>query len=98
MDGRCIAQVGGPQSNSNRCARVHIGTKAVALPSDAATAAKVQEQLFDFIRRSVSDALAGSLAGVATMTRENVLGFVTGVYEQAFSILQSIGEAEVDSK
>ncbi len=75
-----------------------IGAKAVALPSDAAAAAKVQEQLFDFIRRSVSDALATGMANVAAMTPDKVLGFVTGVYEQAFSILQSMGETEVDAK
>ena len=75
-----------------------IGTKAVTLPSNVAAATKVQEQLFDFVRRSVSDALTTGLAGIAGMTPDKVLGFVTGVYEQAFAILQSMGEAEVDAK
>jgi hypothetical protein len=75
-----------------------IGTKAVTLPSNVAAAENVQKQVFDFVRRSVSDALAVGLAGVAAMTPDKVLGYVTGVYEQAFSILQSMGEAEVDAE
>jgi hypothetical protein len=75
-----------------------IGLKAVSLPSSVADAANVQEQLFDFVRRSVSDALTNGLAAVEAMTPDRVLGFVTGVYEQAFAILQSMGEAEEDSE
>jgi hypothetical protein len=70
-----------------------IGTKAVSLPSNTADAERVQAQLFDFIRRSVSDALTAGLAEVATMTPVVALGYVTLVYEQAFTILQSLGEA-----
>jgi hypothetical protein len=75
-----------------------IGTKALILPPNVAVAEQVQTQLFDFIRCSVSDALTTGLAGVGAMTPEKVLGFVTGVYEQAFAILQSMGEAEVDTE
>ncbi len=32
------------------------------------------------------------------MTPDRVLGFVTGVYEQAFAILQSMGEAEAGAE
>jgi hypothetical protein len=75
-----------------------IGTKAVTLPSNVAAAENVQKQLFDFVRRSVSDVLTTGLVGVAAMTPDKVVGFVTGVYEQAFAILQSMSEAEVDAK
>jgi hypothetical protein len=75
-----------------------IGTKAITLPSNVAAAENIQKQLFDFVRRSVSDVLTTGLAGVAAMTPDKVVGFVTGVYEQAFAILQSMGEAEVDAK
>jgi hypothetical protein len=34
------------------------------------------------------------LAGVAAMTPERIFGFITGVYEQAFTILQSMAETE----
>jgi hypothetical protein len=75
-----------------------IGTKTVSLPSNIAEAENVQAQLFDFIRRSVSDALAAGLQGVAAMTPNAVLGFVTGVYEQAFAILETMGDAEEDAQ
>jgi hypothetical protein len=73
-----------------------IGMKTVSLPSNAAEAESVQAQLFDFIRRSVSDALTVGLDKVATMTPDVVLSYVTEVYEQAFTILQSMGEAAED--
>jgi hypothetical protein len=71
-----------------------IGSKIVSLPSNVADAESVQSQLFDFIRRSVSDALTAGLAGVQAMTTAMAQTFVDGVYEQAFSILESMGEAE----
>lgn len=74
-----------------------IGMNAVALPANVADATNVQAQLFDFVRRSVADALTTGLAGVGAMTPARVLSYVTGVYEQAFAILQSMGEAEVDT-
>jgi hypothetical protein len=73
-----------------------IGTKSITLPSDATQAATVQEQLLDFIRGSVADALATAQINMQALTTETVLGIVTGVYERAFSVLQSMGEAEVD--
>jgi hypothetical protein len=75
-----------------------IGTKIVSLPSDVAEATKVQTQLFDFIRRNVADALTKGFAMVEAMTPAKALGFVTGVYEQAFAILQSMGEAEAGAE
>lgn len=71
-----------------------IGTKAIMLPADPATASRVQVQLFDFIRRSVSDALTAARSALQALTTDRVLGFVTQVYEQAFSIMQTLGEEE----
>ncbi len=71
-----------------------IGANAITLPPDAAQALSVQEQLRDFIRRGVSDALSSVRAGLEALTPPNVLGLVTQVYELAFGILQSLGEAE----
>jgi hypothetical protein len=73
-----------------------IGANAITLPADAAQALSVQEQLRDFIARGVSDALISARAGLEALTPQNVLGFVTRVYEQAFGILQSLGDAEAD--
>jgi hypothetical protein len=74
-----------------------IGKKAVALPPDVADAINVQTQLLDFIRRSVSDALTRALAGIRALTPDLVARFVTDVYEQAFTILESMGQAEADA-
>lgn len=74
-----------------------IGTKAITLPADAAKAANVQTQLLDFVRRGVSDSLTKARAAMQDLTPTRVLNFVTQVYEQAFSILQSMGEAEAEA-
>jgi hypothetical protein len=75
-----------------------IGMKAITLPSDAAQAASIQKQLFDFVRRSVSDSLTKSRAAMEALTTERVFEFVTHVYEQAFAILQTMGEAEAEAE
>jgi hypothetical protein len=74
-----------------------IGTKAIILPSDPSEAANVQVQLLDFVRRSVADALGAARPDMQALTPDRVLGFVTRVYEQAFGILQTLGEAEAES-
>ena len=75
-----------------------IGAKAITLPANVGDAANVQTQLLDFIRRSVADALTSARAGIEALTPSLVMGFVTRVYEQAFAILQSMGEAEADAE
>jgi hypothetical protein len=68
-----------------------IGAKTVTLPSDSRAAARVQAQLNDFIRRGVAGAVA------AALTPDRVLGFVGRIYEQAFGILQIMGDAEAEA-
>lgn len=75
-----------------------IGTRSISLPANAASAARVQAQLLDFIRRGVSDALTAARTTMQTLTPERVLGFVTGIYEQAFSILQTMGDKEAETR
>lgn len=74
-----------------------IGTKSITMPADASDAARVQTQLLEFVRRSVADALTSARVAIQALTPDRVLGFVTHVYEQAFSILQSLGDAEADT-
>jgi hypothetical protein len=74
-----------------------IGAKAITLPADAAQAASVQRQLLDFVRRSVADSMTQARAAMLALTPERVSAFVTHVYEQAFSILQTLGEAEAET-
>lgn len=71
-----------------------IGTKAITLPRDAYTAGRVQAQLRDFIARGVSDVLTAAKMVLSTLTPDRVLGFVGSVYEQAFRMLQIMGEVE----
>jgi hypothetical protein len=74
-----------------------IGTNAITLPADAAQAASLQRQLLDFVRRSVADAITRAREAMLTLTPERVSAFVTRVYEEAWRVLQSLGEAEVDT-
>lgn len=71
-----------------------IGNKAITFPSDSLAAAQVEEQLHDFIRRGVADALAAADVAATALTPETVLKFVEGIYEEAFRILKIMGDAE----
>jgi hypothetical protein len=73
-----------------------IGLKLVILPSDSRQAAQVQAQLNDFIRRAVADSLTRARTAVANLAPDRVLAFVSGIYEQAFGILQIMGDAEAE--
>jgi hypothetical protein len=69
-----------------------IGTNAVTFPASATAAQHVQDQLHDFIRRSVADALTSARAALEALSQDQVLIFVERVYEDAFRILQTLGE------
>lgn len=74
-----------------------IGARTLTLPADSREAAKVEAQLHDFIRRGVADALTEAWTAVPTLTRDRVLGFVEFLYEQAFGILQVMGDVEAEA-
>lgn len=73
-----------------------IGTKAVTMPANAQAAHRVEAQLRDFIRGGVSDALSKAREATPNLTPERIQSFVDTVYESAFAILQSLGEAEAN--
>jgi len=73
-----------------------IGTKAVTMPADAQAAHRVEQQLRDFIRGGVSDAVTRARAETPNLTPERIQGFVDAVYESAFAILQTLGDAEAN--
>ncbi|WP_144139649.1 MULTISPECIES: Qat anti-phage system associated protein QatB [Providencia] len=73
-----------------------IGTKLVSMPSNAKIAHQVEKQLQDFIRGAVSDALIKAREGKPNITNDQALAFVDSVYESAFAILKSLGDAEAD--
>ncbi|WP_044560417.1 FUSC family protein [Azospirillum sp. B4] len=71
---------------------------ALQLESPQTAAVTVMKaQLNDFIRRGVADALTTARAAAAALTPDRVLAFVGRVYEQAFGILQIMGDAEAES-
>jgi len=73
-----------------------IGTKAVTMPVDTQAAHRVEQQLRDFIRGGVCDALTRARAETPNLTPERIQGFVDALYESAFAILQTLGDAEAD--
>lgn len=73
-----------------------IGTKAVTMPTDAQAAHRVEAQLRDFIRGGVSDALTRARTESPNLPPERIQSFVDTVYESAFAILKSLGDAEAD--
>jgi len=75
-----------------------IGAKTITLPSDSREAARVQAQLSDFIRRGVADALTTARAAMDALTPDRAIQFVGRIYEQAFGILQIMGDTEAESE
>lgn len=73
-----------------------IGTKAITMPADAQTALRIQEQLRDFIRHGVSDALTAARTETPVLTQDRIQSFVDSVYERSFGILKALGDAEAD--
>lgn len=73
-----------------------IGARVVTLPANPRAAERVQAQLRDFIQRGVSDALSVATVAVQALTPDAVMGFVTGIYQSAFEILQTMGDAEAE--
>jgi hypothetical protein len=73
-----------------------IGTKAISMPAKARAALLIQEQLRDFIRNGVSDALNSARTETPILTQDRIQSFVDLVYEHAFGILKGLGDAEAD--
>lgn len=73
-----------------------IGIKAITMPDDAQAALRIQDQLRDFIRNAVSDALTASRVDMPVLTQDHIQSFVDSVYERSFGILKTLGDAEAD--
>jgi len=71
-----------------------IGAQAILLPEDVRTATSIQDQIYDFVRRGVADALTRSGNAINELTADNIQQFVDQIYEDAFAILRSLGERE----
>lgn len=75
-----------------------IGTNGITLPADVSAVENVQKQLHDFIQNSVADALTGARTTLETLTPDRVLEYVDSVYEQSYTLLAALAEAESKSK
>jgi hypothetical protein len=75
-----------------------VGAKAITVPTDAAEAQAVQDQLRDFIQRGVADALTGANITLGNLTPDRTQAIVDDVYRSAFEILQTMGEAEAERR
>lgn len=71
-----------------------IGTRAITLPTDMTAIDNVQIQLHDFISNGVADTLNDMKGRLQNLPQDKILEFVDDVYEQAFSVLAAMGEAE----
>jgi hypothetical protein len=70
------------------------GTNSIKLPADVAAVERVQAIVHDFIGRAVSDALATTQAAPGTLTEQQAQQHVDAVYQAAFEMAQTLGDAE----
>jgi hypothetical protein len=75
-----------------------IGSHSISLPQDVKEAAEIQAQLFEFVERAVSDAFAANQIASGAISQDQVTRTIDAIYEQSYSILQSMAEAEVDKQ
>lgn len=74
-----------------------IGNNSIKLPADVAAVERAQAVLHDFISRAVADALASAGAATGVLTPQQALQHVDTIYEAAFEMLQTLGDAEADT-
>ena len=68
----------------------------MTLPADTHAAHRAEQQLRDFIRGGVSDALTRARAETSNPMPERIQSFVDSVSESEFAILQTLGDAEAN--
>jgi hypothetical protein len=74
-----------------------IGKNGITLPDDVAAVERVQAQLHDFVSRAVGDVLTVARRMSGRLTPQQALQHVDAVYEAAFEMLQTMGEAEAET-
>ncbi|MVM32444.1 hypothetical protein GO755_20535 [Spirosoma sp. HMF4905] len=75
-----------------------IGTKICIAPENLPLVERAQEQLHDFIRRGLSDALNNIKGTFTDLTAIDTTKFVDQIYLEAFTMLQTLGEIESDAE
>ena len=71
-----------------------IGNKIILLPQDRATSDSIIVQMKDFVKGSVSDAVANLNIQTGNIRQGDSLRIVNQVYKEAFDIMVSAGENE----
>jgi len=75
-----------------------IGKNSIKLPADVSAVQRLQEQLHDFVSRAVSDALSATPGpSGAPLTQQLALQHVDAIYEAAYQMLQTLGDAESET-
>lgn len=69
-----------------------IGNKVFSLPKDIAQIDNIQEQIKEFIRGSVSDAVSQLNVEIMNIDSSQTLSIVDSVYEMAFDVMSSLEE------
>lgn len=71
-----------------------IGNKIILLPQNRTTSDKIIDQIKDFVKGSVSDAVTNLNIWTGNIRQEDSLRIVDQVYKEAFNIMVSAGENE----
>lgn len=71
-----------------------IGINGIALPENEEAVEKVWEQVHEFIKNGVADALTEARDSLENLTPKNVVGYVDKVYERSFGFLVALSNSE----
>lgn len=71
-----------------------VGTNSIRFSPDLATVERAQRMLHDFVDGCVRDRFEAAGANLADISGQQIDDFVSYLYEAAFDLMQSIGEAE----
>jgi hypothetical protein len=77
--------------------RNDIGKNSISLPADVNAVERVEAQLHDFVSRAVADALSSAPGAAGALTQQQALQRVDTIYEAAFEMLQTLGDAESEA-
>lgn len=69
-----------------------IANKLISLPDTVHQVEMIQQQMFDFIRSGVSDAITSAKKSIGMFSSDEIKAFTDDIYEQSFAILQQLGD------
>jgi hypothetical protein len=72
-----------------------IGNKVFSLPNDIIQVENIQDQITDFIKGAISDAVAQLNVDIKSIDTSQTLSIVDSVYKTAFDIMSSIEEEQL---